>query len=147
MTYLAGEALWLTRLQGMSQFDADNSSRGKWGMLNSGASDHYAILKPGANNRDKLGSNTRRDQYRTIIQLWQRYVDDGTSLTNLETLVDNVLAELDTYWKMGDSTGGVIRANIVEVREYVQIPGDAPKWILAELVGEWHEQTSITYAE
>jgi hypothetical protein len=150
MSYAAGEVLWLTRLRAMSQFNEYNSARGKFGIRDTGASDHYAILKPGPWTRSKLSPTVRLDTYRTVIQIYQHYLDDGTSMTDLETLVDAVLAELDTYRVMGDTTGAVIQANIVEAREMIWIlaaPGEGPEWLLVELIGEWHEETTITYAE
>jgi hypothetical protein len=150
MSYSAGEALWLTRLRALSQFNTSNSTRGKFGIRNSGKSDHYAILVPGPWDRTYIGMNTRMDTFRTIIQLWQRYIDDGTTMTDLEALVDAVLAELDTYPRIGDTTGNIIDAAIVEVRELQMIlaePGGGPAWLLVELVGEWHEQTAVTFAE
>jgi hypothetical protein len=150
MTYAAGEALWLTRLRAMSNFDSGNSARGRWGIRNSGKSDHYAILKPGVHNREWLSITVRWDHYQTIIQLWQRYVDDGDTLTDLEALVDAVLAELDKYRLIGDSGGTVQAANIVAVREVQEIlagPGEGPVWLMVELVGEWHEENTIAFAE
>lgn len=152
MSYSAGEALFLTQLQAMSQFDSGNSARGKWNILNSGNSSQYAILKQGTRARRKISPTKRYEVHQTIIQLWQRYVDDGTSYTNLLALIDAVVAALDPYRIMGDTTGGVIQANITSVGEILVGPaptggGDGPLWLYCELVGEWHEETTINYAE
>lgn len=148
MAYADGEALFLTRLQAMTQFHEHNSARGKWGILNSGESTQYAVLKPGARTRVK-SIKTVQETHRTIIQLWQRYVDDGTSLTNLEALVDAVVAELDKYRTMSDTGNTVVKANIIEVGEVLLSPppgADGPLFIYCELVGEWVEHHEITYA-
>ena len=49
MSYSAGEALILTRLQAISgsTWTSNNSGRGTWYMLNTGKADHYAFIKPG----------------------------------------------------------------------------------------------------
>ena len=148
--YKDGEALWLTRLQAMPEFDAQNSARGHWGLMNKGKADHYAIIKPGAWERTKISRHTRLDRYQTIIQLWQRYKEDGSSLVDLEGLVASTLTELDKYRVMGDTSSNIIQANIIAVREVIEVrssPADGPSWLYVELVGEWHEEIDISYAE
>lgn len=146
MAYSDGEALFLTRLRAMSQFTTHNSSRGKWGILNTGEAKQYAVLKAGTRARVK-SIKTVQETHRTIIQLWQRYIDDGTSYTDLMTLVDAVVAELDKYRTMGDTGDTVVKANIVEVGEVATSPSpEAPYWLIVEVVGEWVEHHEITYA-
>lgn len=148
--YKAGEALWLARLQEMPEFDAQNSSRGKWIQRYDGKSDHYAVLKPGAWERMKISPITRMDHYQTIIQIWQRYKDHGDSVVALETLVDSVLDKLDTHRQMGDTGNTIVQANVVAIREmrevYESPTAQTPIWLYVELVGEWHEEVEITYA-
>ena len=150
MSYSAGEALVLTRLRGMSQFDTDNSSRGKFGQKNSGSAAQYAILFPGTRTRNKHGmAGKKRVVHQTIIKVYQRYKDDGTSLTDLETLVEAIENELDKYPQMGDATGTIIQAWLVEARDVMEEmdAGTAgPAWLYQELVCEWHEEKSITFA-
>lgn len=148
-SYSTVEGLWLTRLQAMSQFTANNSSRGRWGIRNSGASNQYCIIKPGSHTRQMVSYTLRQDNFQTIIQLWQRYKDDGDTMTDLESLVDAVLVEIDKYPHLGDSTR-VVDCNISEVREMQEIldsPGGGPVWLMVELVGEVNEQTEITFSE
>ena len=151
MGYSAGESLFLLRLQAMDQFDGKNSGRGTFGMRNSGASDQYAVLKPGVRMRTKHGmGGKKRIVHQTIVQLYQQFVEGEASLKNLETLVGDVEAELDKYPRMGDGTNTVIQANITEVREaqeiYESAAAKVPLWLYVELVGEWHEEVEITYA-
>lgn len=149
--YSTIEGLWLTRLQGMTAFNTSNSARGKWGILNSGRDDQYAVLKPGERERAASGlGGQMMDTHRTIIQVYQRYKDDGTSMTDLEALVESIVNELDTYPYLGDSGNTVVMGTIVQVREYQEIlasDGGGPILLLAELVGEAHEETSPTLAE
>lgn len=148
MTYLAVEALILTRIQGMSQFSSSNSARGKWGILNSGRDNQYAVLRPGARRRERITTLTMQDTYQTIVELWQRYKDDGTSMTDLEALVDAVTAEIDKYRRGGDATGKVQIMRIPEVREFLQIgPPDGPDWLRADVVVETVEENDITYTQ
>ncbi len=145
------EGYWLTRLRVMTQFDQNNSARGKWSLLNSGKASRYAILKPGARTRRESGlAGQKMESMQTVIQVYQRYKDDGTSLTDLETLTEAIINELDTYPYIGDTGSSVVGAHIVEVREYQEIlasDGGGPLWLLAELVGETNEETNVTLAE
>lgn len=147
MSYEAGEALWLARLRGMSQFDASNTSRGKWGIRNTGKSAHYGILKPGAHTREMMGFNRRLNHYQTIIQLWQKYTEDGASAIDLEELTSATIAYIDTWPRLGDTANAVQGAKIIEIREMQQIPVDAPAWLFVELVGAWDEEQAIAFAE
>jgi hypothetical protein len=132
----------------MSQFTSINSARGNWGIRNSGRSAQYAILLPGEHgNREMISLRTRQNQWRTIIQLWQRYKDDGDSLIDLEQLADAVLASLDAYPHIGDTGATVHYAQIINVGRFNQIPLDAPAWLYVELVGEAIEHEEITFSE
>lgn len=116
--YPEGEALVLTTLQGATGFSSTNISRGKWGsLLNSGSSDNYGILKPGSFSRSQSAMSANESIFQTVIQVWQRYVDDGDSLTNLEGHVKNVINRFDAYPQLGDTTGTIIEAMITDGRE------------------------------
>lgn len=155
MSYSTIEGYWLGKLQDMPQFDGSNSSRGKWGMLNSGKSAYYAILKPGAHTHTWItmggmgssGAAVWQHNYRTIIQLWQRYTADGDALIALEELDKAVSTYLARYRKLGDTSGVVQDGDIIESREVIQIPADAPAWLMVELVGECLYEETITFAE
>ena len=98
MSYPAGEAVVLTLLQAMSEFDRRNTARGDWKPLNSGGSDHYAIIRPGpfANEATALGGASVT-AWRTIIEVWQRWVDDAPTVLALEGLVSAVIDHLERY--------------------------------------------------
>lgn len=140
--YADVEAAWLAEIQAMPEFDTTNSGRGNWKLLSSGNDDHYAILKPGTRSREMLTISRRLDMAQTIIQLWQRYVDDGTSLLSMESLVDATLTALDATHTFG-GLAGVIDAEVTEVREMQQVPGDAPQWLLVELVASAQYETEL----
>lgn len=93
---------------------------------------------------------SKRAVHQTIVQLWQRYKEHGNSMTNLETLVQNVEDELDTYPTLGDTTNTVIYAGITTVREFQEVyesgKAQVPKWLYVELVGECNEEITITYS-
>lgn len=151
MSYGAGEALLLALIRNISSggYDANNTSRGKWGLLNKGRSNHYAILKPGAfGPRVHEGVGLVIENWSTVIQVWQRYKDDGDSLTDLEAEVEKIIAKIDTDPNMGDTTGLVLDTNLRrggEVQEMWKRGGGGPAWLMQELVVEWSEQRTVVY--
>ena len=144
MTYPSGEALVLTQLQSVTGFTSANTARASWQLLNSGASDHYAIIKPGTFSEDPDNNFTWIN--RTIIQVWQFYQDDGTSSTNLQGYVNAVKERFTKYRKLG---GSVIDSRVVsgsELQERWSKDG-ALVWLSQDVIIEWKEQEIVTYAE
>ena len=147
--YSDGEALCLTVLQSATGFASTNTSRGKWGLLNSGISDHYGILKPGDFERAQGSMSMNISTFQTIVQIWQRYVDDGDSLTNLEGHVKNVMNYFDTKRKLGDATGTIVDAFIAAGREVSERwnKDGGLVWLSQDLIVTWQEHDTVTYAE
>lgn len=149
MSYLAGEALVLTQLQAVTGFSSTNTSRGKWGILNSGKSDNYGIVKPGAFSRTEIAMSANLTNWQTIIQVWQRYKDDGVTLTDLETLTDAVISRFDQYRKLGDTTGAIVESFITgggEAQEMWNKSGGL-SWLKQDLIVTWQEHTNVSYSE
>jgi len=143
------EALVLTKLQSVTDFSSSNTSRGNWGILNSGLSDHYGILKPGAFEREQGAMAMNISNFQVIIQVWQQYVDDGTSLTNLEGHVKNIMAYFDQWRRAGDTTGTIVDAFITGGREAQERwnKDGALVWLSQDLIVTLQEHDVITYAE
>ena len=112
LSYADGEALALTQIQAVSGFAASigNTSRGKYGILNTGKAAVYAILRPGGFQRMWMAPKCVHTDNSTIVEVWQRYKDDGTTLTDLEANVQLILARLDLYRHMGDTQNKVLDA-------------------------------------
>lgn len=148
MSYQSGEALVLTQLRNVSGFTSDNTARGKWNLLNSGKSDHYGIIKPGAfrlSDRSQIGTI-----WRTIIQVWYRYKDDGTTLENLEALADATILRFRQYRKLGDTTGTISDSTVAEgadVQEMWNKGANGPAWLMWPITVEWSEENHVTYQE
>lgn len=141
------EALWLTRVRAVAGFSATNTNRGDWGILNAGTAAVYAVLKPGEHTREMLSLKTRLNIWQTIIEVWQKYRDDGTTLTDLETNVNNIIAAIDEFPRLGDVGGAIQQGQIVAVREVIQNPADAPSWLMAAIIGEAREEITINFQE
>lgn len=148
--YPDGEALILTTLQGVTGFSTTNTARGKWGLLNKGTSDHYGILKPGEFNRAQITMTGNESLFNTIIQIWQRYKDDGDSLTTLEGHVKNVIVYFDNRPHLGGGEGqGIYEGMIIRGREVEErwTRGGGVSWLKQDLILEWKEIDNATYAE
>jgi hypothetical protein len=145
--YSDGEALILTCVRNATNFNASNTSRGKWGILNTGKAACYAILRPGP-FRQSIGTVTSIITWNTLIEVWQRYADDGTSMLDLETNVENIIAKLNTYPRAGDTVGGVIDMTVRSGNEFESMKeegSEGPAWLRQILTVEWMEQSFITY--
>jgi len=147
MAYSDGEALVLTQLQAVSGFSANNTSRGNWRILNSGKDKCYAIVKPGSwkvSERSQIGTI-----WRTVIQVYQRYKDDSTSMTDLEGHYAAIKLRFDQYRKLGDTTGTISDSRPIEgsLVEDVKYGPDGPSWLRQEITIEWSEENHVTYAE
>ena len=140
------EALWLERVRALSGYNGNNTSRGNWGILNNGKSDRYVILKPGAHLREMnaLGGS-RLETYQTVLEVHQKYRDDGTTLTTLEAAVNTLIDSLDEYPRLNQTGTTVRKGEIIEVREVLGYPDpQAPSWLVCELVGQTDEEKAIT---
>ena len=149
MTEAAGLTLIKTQVQAVTGFDANNTTIGKWGILNSGKNDHYAIIKPGETTRENYSLSAVGTLYTTIIEVWQRYKDDGETLTDLLAHIENITARIDQYRKLADTTSTIRDANIVgygDVNEQWNKDGGV-SWLSRDIVIEWTEEEPITYAE
>lgn len=150
MSYSAGEALILTKLQAItgSVWTTSNSGRGKWNLLNSGASDHYAILRSGAGENVFTTFSMSQRNYVTVIEVWQSYQDDGTSYENIQAYAEGILDQFDASRKIGDTTGDVqdsrcSRWDEVEVR---WTRGGGPRWLRQNFYIEWKEDNNVTFS-
>lgn len=147
MSYAAGEERIAELLRAMRQFDRANVGRGDWKPLNSGASDHYAILKPGAwtNSADGLNGEALTE-YRTIIELWQRWVDDSPTVQALEALTQAVVEHLERYPSLDEMCLMARVAGGSDVQQRWLKEG-GPVWAVQEVYLDWQEERFYVVAE
>jgi len=154
MTEAAGMTLIVAQVNAVSGFASTganlNITIAKWGILNTGNSDHYAIIRPGPTERPRISFRIRDSAYRTIIEVWQRYKDDGSTLTNLIGYVNAIAAQIDKYRKLADTTGTIRDAQVSEfsdVTEQWRGNADGPSWLKREIYVDWNEESNVNYAE
>lgn len=147
--YRTGEALIANLLQSVTGFDNGNVTRGKWGILNSGVSDHYAIIKPGPSGRRTfITPSTVNEPWSTIVQVWVRYVDDGTTLETLESAAAAILDTVDRYPRLDDASGYVVDSCAVSIGEALEMwrKSGGPAWLRQDIVIEWTGQREISFS-
>ncbi|MCC6271574.1 MAG: hypothetical protein IT190_09885 [Microbacteriaceae bacterium] len=85
----------------------------------------------------------------TVIQVWQRYKDDGDTLTTLEANVKAILNRFDQYRKLADTTGKITDAFIGDGREVEEMwtKDGGLSWLKQDLVVRWQEHDEVTYGE
>jgi len=150
MSYASGEALILTRLQTLSNFNDNNTSRGKWAVLNSGNSSVYGILREGMSEHPQGTGKHFFEKHKTIIEVWQRYKDDGTTRTDLQARVEEVKAEFYARRLLGSANSTIQDSKPARTGEPAEMwkeGGNGPAWMMQEVTIEWTEEVSVTFAE
>ncbi len=109
MSYSSVEAAVLTILQGLTGTFASTSdvTRGDYEVLDSGAG-ATAVLIPGSFEQDGIGEGGARKSVRNwnvLIDLFRKYVDEGTTWTSFETDRDAVIAEIERYPTLNSEAG------------------------------------------
>ena len=147
MSYSEGEALLLTQVRHVPGFTDKNTSRGDWSIMNDGPSNVYAILRPGAFSQ--MAASARIEvQWLTVIEIWQRYTQDGGTAIALQENMYLVKRRLDEYSHAGDATNTIDVAGVTGGNDLVRVPaGGGPQWLVWELVVRWQEQEAKTYAD
>lgn len=145
--YGIGEAALATLIANVTGYTAGNVTRGKWGVLNTGKAAKYAIIKPGDGARLFETHNMVTENWRTVVQVWHRYRDDGTTLTDLEADVEALLAKIDKNNDLGDTTGYVQYSDAVNVGECQEMwkRGGGPSWLRQDITISWTGQRVITF--
>lgn len=153
MAEAAGEALILTIIQGTTNFDADNTSREDWKIINSGKSalGCYAIVRPGPFENEWLGGSTYVAHWTTIVELWQRYQDDATTAQNLAARRDEIIAAIMAKNKLGDTTdtiqnSTVLRGDEPEEMWDVKRRKEVLSWLRGKIYVQWDEEVTVTFS-
>ena len=114
MSYSSVEIALQTILQGLTGTFASTAdvTRGDYGVLDSGVS-ASAVLVPGSFEQDGEGEGGARKSVRAwnvLIDLFRKYVDEGTTYTSFETDRDAVIAEIEKYptWNVESGIVNVI---------------------------------------
>lgn len=146
MGYNTGEGLILTQVQGATSFNSTNTARGNWKILNQGKSDHYAILRPGAFFVEWISPTHYVANYRTVVEIWQRYTVETTTHTNLYGYMAEALEAVIDTPRLGDSGGTILDSSVTGSEEPPQemwTESGGPVWLKWEINVDWQEEKSI----
>lgn len=148
-----GEALILTIIQAMTNFDADNTSREDWKIINSGKSalGCYAIIRPGPFENEWMGGPLYVAHWTTIVELWQRYQDDATTAQSLAARRDEIIAAIMAKNKLGDTTGTIQNATVLRGDEPeeiwdVQRRKQVLTWLRSKIYVRWDEEATVIFS-
>ena len=146
MGYPDGEAALLALIKAHAGYDGRNASRQDWKVLKSGASDHYAVLRPGPYTNADNGFGLALRTWRTVIECWRPYRNDEKP-QDLQTDVMVLIEYLETYPRI-NSTAGVYEANITGGGDMVEVTlENGSLWARWDIYYDWQEEKVISYAE
>lgn len=149
MSYTAGEALILTRVQALSGFSSANTSRADWSILNKGKAGYYAILRPGEFSIEWITFTNYLARWTTVIELWQKYTDDVNSKPNLYARVNTLLSGFQAYPHLGAGANSGKQGTISggpEPTEQWRASG-GPMFLRWNVIVSWWEEVQVTYSE
>jgi hypothetical protein len=148
MSYQDGEEALLTVIQDIAGFSVANTSRGKWGILNSGTSDHYVVVRQGGWTAEYTTLRTLQTVYRTVVEVWKRYKDDQTTYIELVEHVNDLKVGIEPERLLG-GLSGVVDASVKEGSEPAEMwkKGGGPAWLKQEFIVEWLYQTDVTFTD
>lgn len=148
MNYYDGETLILERIRSLSNFGVDNSAQSNWRILATGASDHYAILRPRSFTIEGLTLASFLVIYETIIEIWQKYTSASEAVTELSYNVYK-LFELLAYPNLGQSAnilnGVIVSGEEPETMSPVNSSG--VDWLRQRVLLVWQVENLVTYQE
>jgi hypothetical protein len=154
MSYQTGEAAILTLIQALDGFDEDNSlslandsTRQAEGLLNSGRSDCYVILRPGAFSRvyADIGASEVHTAWQTVIGIYALNTSGQGPEKALAEAREAILDQLSAHLRLGNNavlgvngfTGGEVGGRTVADDTF----------IVQEVRVEWVEVGAVVQAD
>lgn len=147
MSYTTGEAAILARIRAHSDFSTSNTDANDWKLIDSGNSAFYAILKPNEDPAEMefhaLGAY--RVLWQTVVEVWQRYKDDGTTAASLFGNVQKIIGQMQPYKTLGLSNVQNSQINSITAPSYRWDKDGGPAWLVQELNILWLEEVEVTF--
>jgi hypothetical protein len=149
MSYADGEVLIETKIQALTNFNAQNTSRGNFVIVNSGKSKHYCILTPGPFEREEYGfGGSYRATWVTNAQVWVKLKGYEETIIALQQRRQEIINQFDAFRKAGDTTNTIQDVFVVSGAEPVEIQvAKGAVFLMQELVIRWMEESSATLQE
>jgi len=146
MAYTDGESAILTRIRAHADFSTANTDTNDWKLLDSGNSAFYAILKPSEDPAELefFALSAYVIHWRTVVEVWQRYKDDGTTAASLFGNVQKIIAQMQTYKTLGRTDVQDSRVTSITVPSFRWDKDGGPAWIVQEVMIEWLQEVNVT---
>ena len=145
--YGLGESLIAALVKTVTGFSDANVARAKWSQLNKGKAAVYAILQPGEYGR-RVGRQQVTEPFVTRVEIWRRYVDDGSTATNLYADTDAVLRKIEAYPHLGDTSNYVVDSEpTLSLPEEMWTRGGGPAWLRQVINVRWSGQRIRTFLD
>lgn len=146
--YGLGESLISTIIQSVTGFSSVNVTRADFSKLNKGKAAVYAILVQGQPGQ-RTGRQQVTEPWLTQVQIWRRYIDDGTTAVALYADVDKVLLAIEKYPHLGDTSGYVVDSepSLSAPPEEMWARGGGPAWLRQTITVRWTGQRLRTFLD
>lgn len=150
MSYVDGEELILRQVRLCDNFNASNTARCNWKILNSGKASlgNYAVLRPGSIEFDWVTPTVYDARWVTVIEVWQRYKDDIESPTRLYARINDLITGLMVQKRLGDTTDSIIDFSLRSAGEVEEMRNrrGGLEYLRWSLSCAWAERTEVTFA-
>ena len=108
-------------------------------------------MRAGPFERASLGlGGSYESNWVTLAEVWQFYVDDGSTHSSLEADRQEIIDKFDAERKAGDTTGRIrdvfVRSGD-EFEEMWERGGNGPQFLRTTLTIEWQEESSVTLTD
>lgn len=143
MSYATGEAALATLIDSVSGWTSANIARQDWRILGRGIN-YAAILRPGPFTIDDSTLSMKRYNWRTIIEVWARYIDD-TVPTDLQGYAQAIITLLNTYPTMGGLSGVIWGALVGGGEMQERTLSNGSLWAVWEIYYDWSEEINVSY--
>jgi len=142
MSYATIEAQIQTLIQALGAFDDADVTRGDYRVLDAGSAP-YVVLCPGAFSYRPAGDWAQvAYEWNTVVELFERYVGDGSEYTNLGTDIGTIVQQIAIYPSL-DGLANVTRATVEPdggpIGIYLQ-ESSVPQFLLQRLIVRTHEE-------
>ena len=149
MAYTDGETAILNRIKAHADYNTANTDQNDWKKLNRGNKAYYAIVRPNQEPAElefiSLAGYVIR--WVTVVEVWQRYKDDGSTQASLFGNVQKIITQLQPYKKLGLSNVHNSTISSVTPPQQAWRENEAgPSWLTQELSVIWEEFFEVTFA-
>lgn len=147
MTYSAGEAAILTRVKVHASYDADNTSRADWGILNDGGSAYFAIVRPGeAAEIEFISPTVYVIPWNTVIEVWQKYTNEQDTEPALVGHVNEIIGQMQASQRLGLSYVQSSQVSSIAPPMEMWTKDGGVQWLKQEVGIRWREESDpVTY--